>query len=86
MSGEFDNVSVEDFEKLKPLVCEVQWGDEKGWVGCGNKAAWVGIGHDEGDCTTPNAPMIICDSCYSLSLLYKVGHCGHYLFTDARPL
>ena len=84
----FENVSVEDFQKLPTIICEVKWQNVPGgpWEDCPNKATWAGVGHDEEDCTTKDGSMLICDDCYQMAQFLGIGHCGHELFRDARRL
>jgi hypothetical protein len=71
-----------------PLICEIQWWDEKNQreIPCKNEATWVGMCHDEVE-SHAYQQILFCGKCFMLAKMKnKCPDDGEKLILKARKL
>lgn len=86
-----EEITVADFEKLNPLICQAEWLINRNHIQqCINKAEYSALAHDEVGCCYANknkdAHIVLCGECKKAAEQLQFGECGHKLIISIYPL
>ena len=86
-----ENITIADFEKLEPLVCQAEWLIDGTHIQqCINAAEYSAFAHDEVSCcyadNNKDEHILLCGECKAAAEQLQFGECGHKLIISIYPL